>query len=62
MQHLRQCKALKHAALLHRFNRSLQFSTLFFTVLLKNGSNYWKEICAASHKRNISAKQKALMR
>src|SRR6476620_2932501 len=56
--HLLQCKASKHAALLHGLDRSLRFSTLFFTELLKRCRNYWKQICAASHKRNISAKQK----
>jgi TPP-dependent pyruvate/acetoin dehydrogenase alpha subunit len=56
--HLLQCKAQKHAALLPGFNRSLLFSTLFFTELLKRCRNYWKQICAASHKRNISVEQK----
>src|SRR5579864_429809 len=56
--HLLQCKASKHAALLHGLNRSLRFSTLFFTELLKRCRNYWKQICAASHKKNISVKQK----
>jgi hypothetical protein len=45
--HLPQCKASKHAALLHRLNRSLLFSTFFFTELLKRGRNYWNQICAA---------------
>jgi len=40
--HLSVCKASKHAALLHRFNRLLWFSTFFFTELLKRGRNYWK--------------------
>jgi len=40
------CKPLKHAALLHPLNRSLLFSTLFFTELLKRSRNYWKQICA----------------
>jgi hypothetical protein len=52
------CKASKHAALLHRCNRSLPFSTFFFTELLKRGRNYWKQICAMVDKRNISAKDK----
>jgi hypothetical protein len=47
--HLLQCKASKHAALLHGFYRSLRFSTLFFTELLKRCRNYWKQICPASH-------------
>jgi hypothetical protein len=44
--HLSMCKPLKHAALLHPLNRSLLFSTLFFTELLKRSRNYWKQICA----------------
>jgi hypothetical protein len=44
--HLKMCKPLKHAALLHPLNRSLLFSTLFFTELLKRSRNYWKQICA----------------
>ena len=38
-------------------NRSLPFSTFFFTELLKRGGNYWKQICAAII-REPSAKTK----
>jgi hypothetical protein len=37
--HMNQCKASKHAGLLHGCNRSLRFSTFFFTELLKRGRN-----------------------
>jgi hypothetical protein len=43
-------------------NRSLRFSTFFFTELLKRGRNYWKQICASEVRETSQQKQKVLMR
>jgi hypothetical protein len=59
---MNQCKASKHAALLHGLNAFMLFSTFFFTELLKSGRNYWKQICEASFRMSGAENQKVLMR